>query len=216
MLKETKMNEEAVKHSFTLPFIQFMGFDFTDPQRVQPEYPIKIKTKIYRVDYALMQNSMPLVFIEVKHSTDSLTTHMRQITKYFNSTPSVILLILTNGLEYKFFTDLDIKGEIDNKEFFKCNLNSMTDYHEKTLNQLKEILDYNVLMIPKIKQLAHNNREINTLISLLLTAIENPQKRTVQFILAHKDEIKAFGCLKHPLQKKSIIQQFNEKYEKNM
>ena len=83
---------------------------------------------------------MPLVFIEVKHSTDSLTTHMRQITKYFNSTPSVILLILTNGLEYKFFTDLDIKGEIDNKEFFKCNIKSMTDYHEKTLNQLKEIL----------------------------------------------------------------------------
>ncbi|GAI85133.1 unnamed protein product [marine sediment metagenome] len=53
---------------------------------------------------------IPLFYIECKHWSDELKLHNTQLERYFMST-SAKVAILTNGIVYQFFSDIE-----DNKE----------------------------------------------------------------------------------------------------
>lgn len=64
--------------------------------------------------------------IETKSITDELNNHDIQLKRYFNVTKAKIG-ILTNGIVYKFFTDLEEKNIMDNKPFLVANFLDLTD-----------------------------------------------------------------------------------------
>ncbi|MFO0580409.1 MAG: type I restriction endonuclease [Polyangia bacterium] len=125
--KDHVKGEEATKHALIVPFIQTLGFDTTDPLEVKPEYIAdfarkKANGRYEKVDYLIMVKGEPAIFVEAKSVDAAAEEHDGQLRYYFNSTPSVKLAIVTNGLDYRFFTDLKTPNFMDEVPFLTFNI----------------------------------------------------------------------------------------------
>ncbi|HEY9046834.1 MAG TPA: type I restriction endonuclease [Ohtaekwangia sp.] len=127
--------EEATKTSLTLPFIQILGYDIFNPAEVNPEFVADLGIKKgEKVDYAIMKNGEPILLIECKHHQEKLDPHNSQLFRYFHTTKAKFGL-LTNGLHYRFYTDLVEPNKMDEKPFFEFIL---TDIKEAEIDELKK------------------------------------------------------------------------------
>ncbi|MBK8265294.1 MAG: type I restriction enzyme HsdR N-terminal domain-containing protein [Nannocystis sp.] len=75
-----------------------------------------------KVDYAIRLAGAPVIFVECKAADVELSSHGGQLARYFNSTPSCPVAILTNGVRYQFFTDLEEKNILSARPFFEFNV----------------------------------------------------------------------------------------------
>ena len=118
-LKDITEREEAAKTALVMPFLQVLGYDSFDPRVVVPEYNAHFgKKKAEKVDYAIKRNDEIIMLVEAKAAKDSLDSACaKQLQLYFNALPSVKIAILTNGVVYKFFTDLESENIMDEKPF---------------------------------------------------------------------------------------------------
>jgi len=120
--------EEATKQAIILPILDALGYDIWNPSEVCPEYEadfaIKKSGQKEKVDLAILVGGMPRIFIEIKSIDVNLDGHEGQLARYFNSVPMVKLGILTNGLEWKFFTDIQDVNIMDAQPFNQTNINS--------------------------------------------------------------------------------------------
>jgi len=127
--------EEATKTSLTLPFIQILGYDIFNPAEVNPEFIADIGIKKgEKVDYAIMKNGEPILLIECKHHLEKLDPHNSQLFRYYHTTKAKFGL-LTNGVHYRFYTDLIEANKMDEKPFFEFNL---TEIKEAEVVELKK------------------------------------------------------------------------------
>ena len=81
-----------------------------------------------------MHNNQPLILIEAKSHTENLDIHATQLERYFTVTESRFA-ILTNGIEYRFFTDLEKPNKMDTTPFFVFNILNMKDRDLKELEK---------------------------------------------------------------------------------
>ena len=121
-LKEKINTEESTKHAFVLPFIQLLGYNIFDPTEVVPEFTADIGIKKgEKVDYAIFQNGDPILIIECKNWREDLNIHNSQLFRYFHVSKTRFSL-LTNGIEYRFYTDLEHTNKMDEKPFLEFNI----------------------------------------------------------------------------------------------
>ncbi len=173
--------EEATKQAFIIPFIKSLDYDVYDPTEVVPEYTADVGIKKgEKVDYAIMQNNKPIILIECKWcGTDLDNEHASQLYRYFSVTESRIA-ILTNGVIYRFYTDLEKPNQMDSKPFLELDL-----------------LDIQESLIPELKKLTKSHFDLKELIS---TAAELKYTREIKLILASQlikpsdDFVKFFTC----------------------
>lgn len=121
--------EETTKQALILPLLDVLGFSPYDPLKVRAEHAADlpgIKTG-ERVDYALYSHGDPVMFIEAKPFSAKLTAHGSQIARYFNATPGVKVAILSNGREWRFFTDLRRPNIMDGEPFYKVDFLNLAD-----------------------------------------------------------------------------------------
>lgn len=137
-IKDKLLTEESAKTSLIMPFFQTLGYDVFNPSEFVPEFisDIGIK-KGEKIDYAIMDNDQPIILIEAKSVKDKLTTHGSQLFRYFH-TSSAKFAILTNGIVYQFFTDLDAPNKMDEKPFFTFNLEKVKDSSLSELIKFKK------------------------------------------------------------------------------
>ena len=85
-----------------------LGYDIFNPSEVIPEFTADIGTKKgEKVDYALMQDGNPVVLVECKKLGTKLSSQsVSQLLRYFGVTEARVG-ILTDGIFYRFFSDLD-------------------------------------------------------------------------------------------------------------
>ena len=112
--------EEAAKQAFVLPFLAALGYDVFNPSEVVPEYTQDVGTKKgERVDYAILKDGEPIILIECKASAAELTVeHASQLYRYFAARKTPVA-ILTNGVQYKFYSDLEETNKMDQRPFFE-------------------------------------------------------------------------------------------------
>lgn len=137
--KRTKVHltsEEATKTSLVLPFIQVLGYDIFNPEEVQPEFTADVGLKKgEKVDYAILQDGKPIMLFECKcYGTDLREAHFSQLYRYFAVT-SVRVGVVTNGVDYQFYSDLDSPNKMDSKPFLEFTL---TDINEAVIAELKK------------------------------------------------------------------------------
>ncbi|MFK7077231.1 type I restriction endonuclease [Flavobacterium oreochromis] len=126
-LKDKIETEESTKHAFVLPFINILGYDTFNPTEVVPEFTADIGIKKgEKVDYAIIQDSEPIMIIECKNWKENLSVHGSQLFRYFHVSKTRFAL-LTNGIQYQFFTDLDEKNKMDEKPFFEFDISNLKD-----------------------------------------------------------------------------------------
>jgi hypothetical protein len=134
-LKDNLQTEEATKNALIMPFLQALGYDVFNPLEVVPEYTCDIGTKKgEKIDYAILKDGIPVILIECKHWGKDLTLHDNQLLRYFNVSPAKFGL-LTNGIIYKFYTDLESENKMDEKPFLEINLTDIKEHH---IDELKK------------------------------------------------------------------------------
>lgn len=130
---ENIKTEEATKTGLIMPFLQTLGYDVFNPTQVVPEFTADTGVKKgEKVDYAIFQDEQPILIIECKHHSDKLTLHNTQLLRYFQNT-SAKFAILTNGINYKLFSDLEEQNKMDEKPFYEFDITVLKE------NDFKEI-----------------------------------------------------------------------------
>lgn len=146
-LKSRVTTEEATKTSFVLPFLQMLGYDIFNPLEVVPEYDaVRGIKKGEKVDYCILLNDKPAIIIECKAWTEKLAPHDSQLFRYFHVTESRIGII-TNGIIYRFYSDLVEANKMDEHPFFEIDLLDLKDEHIKELEKFsKEQFDIDKIL----------------------------------------------------------------------
>lgn len=129
--------EEATKNALVLPFIAALGYNIFDPTEVKPELTADVGVKKgEKVDYAILREGKPVILFECKPARADLgDAHKSQLYRYFSVTPARIG-ILTNGVIYEFYSDLDEPNKLDQKPFLVLD---MLDLQASTIAELKRM-----------------------------------------------------------------------------
>ncbi len=137
-IRESLSTEEATKNALVMPFLNMLGYDVFNPLEVVPEYVADSRfKKDEKVDYAIIKDGKPIILIECKKiDNDKLDVkkHAGQLFKYFTASKAKFI-ILTNGIVYKFFSDIDETNVLDKEPFFVFNI---TDFKQAQLETLFE------------------------------------------------------------------------------
>jgi len=163
--KDVVQTEEATKNAMVMPFIQALGYNVFDPLEVTPELVADVGTKKgEKVDYAILQDGKPIMLFECKKCGGDLSiNHASQLFRYFHVTEARFG-VLTNGLTYRFFTDLEQPNKMDEKPFLEFN-----------------ILDFKDQDVEELKKFAKSAFDVET---ILTTANELKYTRSIKNVLA--------------------------------
>lgn len=169
-LKDQVKTEEATKNAFIMPFIQSLGYDVFNPIEVIPEFTADFGIKQgEKVDYAILKDGEPTILIECKCHLGKLELHNSQLFRYFSTTNAKFGL-LTNGIEFRFYTDLVEINKMDQKPFFIFNI---TDIKDAQIDELKKFSKA-YYDIEKISNSASELKYMNEMRQMIATEILDP------------------------------------------
>lgn len=179
---EKILTEEATKAALVTPFIEALGYSVSDPTDVTPEYHADQGTKKgEKVDYALLIDGKPVILIECKHHSTDLKSldqiYYTQLFRYFTATKAKFG-ILTNGILFRFFTDLDERNLMDKNPFFEFDMRDINPLAVEELKKFsKSAIDLNS-MTDTALELKHK-KETKEVIS---NQLNNPDIELVRFV----------------------------------
>ena len=180
MLKDTISTEEATKMSLVVPMFQILGYDVFNPLEFCPEYTADVGIKKgEKVDYAILEEGQPNILIECKSCSEQIDKHSSQLFRYFGTTPAKFG-ILTNGIIYRFYTDLEESNKMDLVPFLEINMLSIKD---SSISELKKFCKDNFDK-DKIFSTAEELKYSSLIKNILSSEFENPSEEFVRFILS--------------------------------
>ena len=173
--------EEATKNAFVMPFISALGYDVFDPAEVVPEFTADVGIKKgEKVDYAIKQDGKVIMLFECKCCNGSLDDcHASQLYRYFSVTEARIA-ILTDGIIYRFYTDIEESNKMDPKPFMEFN---MLDIQEPLVIELKRLTRqaFNLEAILTVAGELKYTREIKRILN---DELITPSEEFVKFLAA--------------------------------
>lgn len=215
-MKDSIQTEEATKTSMIMPFFRLLGYDVFNPLEFVPEYTADVGIKKgEKVDYAIMnEDGEPLILVEAKWCGENLDKHASQLFRYF-ATTSAKFGILTNGVVYRFYTDLEQENKMDEKPFLEFNL-----------------LDIKDNIIPEIKKFQKTSFDLSTIMTsaselkynsqirqLLAKILNEPDDDFVRYFLSRiYDGVKTQKVIDEfrGIVKRSFIQFLNERINERL
>lgn len=208
-LQNSVATEEATKTAIIMPFFQILGYDIFNPEEFTPEFVADVGIKKgEKVDYAIMSEGNPVILIEAKSINEKLENHDSQLFRYFGTT-SAKFAILSNGIIYRFYTDLEEQNKMDSSPFFEFNLLDIKDSSIQELAKFKKTS----FDLEKIFNTASELKYLNKLKNFLNDQWETPTEDFVKFMLSQiyegvktKNTIEKF----EPIIKKAFKQFINE------
>lgn len=177
--RDSVLTEEAAKTAFVLPFIQSLGYDVFNPSEVIPEFTADHGVKKgEKVDYAIKQDDNIVILIECKTLGANLEAkHTGQLFRYFAVTDARFG-VLTDGIRYIFFSDLDKENKMDERPFFEFNL---FDFGEQQVEELKKFtkISFN---LDTIISTASNLKYHKALIAEIKSEFETPSDDLIKLL----------------------------------
>lgn len=171
-MKDNVQTEEATKNALIMPFIQTMGYDVFNPLEVVPEFIADIGIKKgEKVDYAIIKDGHPIILIECKHWSADLDPHNSQLFRYFHTTKAKFG-ILTNGIMFRFYTDLVENNKMDEKPFFEFRVDEMK---EAQVEKLKEFTKAN-FNLDSINNTASELKYMSELRNVIVKEVSDPSE----------------------------------------
>jgi hypothetical protein len=177
--KDHIKTEEATKNAVIMPFIQTLGYDVFNPAEVVPEFVADIGIKKgEKVDYAIMQDGKPVIIIECKCLGEDLELHNTQLFRYYAVVDAKFAL-LTNGIRYQFYADLEKENKMDEKPFLDF---SITEINDAEINELKKF-HKSYFDIVKIIDTAFELKASNEIKAILKNEFKTPTDDFVRFFV---------------------------------
>lgn len=174
------VTEETTKQALILPLLDILGFSPFDPLRVKAEYAADfpgVKAN-ERVDYALFSQGVPVMFIEAKAYAEKLSNHAPQLSRYFNATPEVAVGAITNGREWRFFTDLNNKNVMDVDPFLTVDLSALDDSQMARLYRFR----HNEFQPEALRILAEESVYLNAFTEVIRQSLRQPDADFVRYV----------------------------------
>lgn len=95
-----QMDEQNTRRKLIEPLLELLGWDMLSPE-VELEYSVQMGVGTKKVDYALMLEGTPVVFVEAKGVDSSISdSHRSQLKSYMRQT-GVDWGLLTNGVRFE-------------------------------------------------------------------------------------------------------------------
>lgn len=166
--------EAQTRTSLVEPFLRALGYDTSNPSEVVPEYGANFAVhgskQDNHVDYGILDaDGTPRIVIEVKHHRIQLNNGYKQLASYFVATQAK-LGILTNGLIYRIYTDLDRVNVLDLAPVLEIDLRSAPD---ALLSELK-FLTKDEFDPAMIKSRGKDRRIVNGIKKVLREQLQEP------------------------------------------
>jgi predicted type IV restriction endonuclease len=190
--------EEGTKNALIMPFINALGYNVFDPTEVTPELVADVGTKKgEKVDYAILRDGKPIILFECKSFKTNLgDAHASQLFRYFTVT-AARFAILTNGIVYHFYTDLEESNKMDKAPFLVID---MTDLKEPLVEELKKFTK-SAFDVDKIISTASELKYLNAVKEVIKVQLTTPSEDFVRFFASQV----YVGVLRQ-----SVLQQFGE------
>lgn len=174
--KDQTYTEEGTKNAFVMPFLLALGYDVFNPNEVVPEFISDIGLKKgEKIDYAIFMDGKPTILIECKHWAHNLNLYDGQLLRYFHVSKAKFGL-LTNGIIYRFYSDLVEPNKMDEKPFLEFNISEIKD------NQIEELKKFHksYFDVESIVNTASELKYTNELKQLLQQELNNPTPEFVK------------------------------------
>ena len=138
-LREYITSEEGSKTCLVLPLLGALGYDVFNPKQITAELTADVGVKKgEKVDYAIMGSGKPKLIIECKRLGASLGSGaISQLFRYFTAL-QVKFGVLTDGIIYQFYTDMDTANIMDSTPFFEFNLLAYTQADLEFLDRFRK------------------------------------------------------------------------------
>ena len=179
--KELIQTEEATKMAFIVPFINLLGYDVFNPTEVVPEFVADVGTKQgEKVDYAIFKDDEVVMLIECKKYGEDLSdVHTSQLYRYF-SMVHARFAVLTDGVLYRFYTDLEEPNVMDSKPFLEFD---MLDIQPSLVNELKRFTKP-VFDLEAMLTAASDLKYTKEIKQTMMEQLESPTEDFVRFFLS--------------------------------
>lgn len=178
-IKDNVATEEATKTSLIMPFFAMLGYDVFNPMEFVPEYVTDVGIKKgEKVDYAIMFDGVPTIIVEAKSVTENLSKHGSQLFRYFGVSEAKFA-ILTNGITYQFYTDLEEVNKMDPTPFLEIDI---LDIKQFQIPELKKYIKSN-FNVDEIFSVASDLKYSNKFKNVLADELENPSDEFIKFFL---------------------------------
>lgn len=179
--KNLVLTEEAAKTAFVLPFLQALGYDVFNPLEVIPEFTADHGVKKgEKVDYAISQDGKIIILIECKAvGADLEAKHAGQLYRYFSVTEARFG-VLTDGIRYLFFSDLEKENKMDERPFLEF---SLSQFGESQVEELKKFTK-SAFDLETIISTASNMKYHRGLVTELKKEFESPSEDLVRILTA--------------------------------
>ena len=180
-LKETIATEEDTKTSIIMPFFSMMGYDVFNPMEFSPEFVADVGIKKgEKVDYAILNDGKPVILIECKWIGEQLDRHDSQLFRYFGTTCAKFG-ILTNGILYRFYTDLDEPNKMDDTPFLEINILDLKDAQVAELKKFHK----SVFNVDEILNVASELKYSNEIRQFFAAQLQEPSDEFVRLFLSN-------------------------------
>ncbi|MCY4000287.1 MAG: type I restriction enzyme HsdR N-terminal domain-containing protein [Bacteroidetes bacterium] len=179
--KNKSLSEANTENFFIRPLFEALGYYSSNPETFSSQYHANPRdTKSGWVDIALKKQGHLIIFIEGKKLGESLdnNNYVNQIKHYFNGVLEVKFVILTNGNEYRFYTDLENTNILDNEPFFVFKIN---DADQESIEFLLRF-SYHDFDSSKLKELALRNARRDKIYDFLKEQSISPTPEFISFL----------------------------------
>ncbi|MDR2353151.1 MAG: type I restriction enzyme HsdR N-terminal domain-containing protein [Deltaproteobacteria bacterium] len=189
--REQILTEEATKTALIMPFFAALGFNVFNPLEVVPEITADIgEKKREKIDYALKSGDEYLMLVECKKCTVPLIDkNLSQLFRYFGALRlklNVRLAILTNGIEYNFYSDLENDNVLDQIPFLSFDI---LNIDEQKANELLQFTKTN-FNVETIITAAGEFKRRAAIEKLLESYMTNPSEAFVRCVLKDVASVK--------------------------
>ena len=124
LAEHVRGNEQATKQSLVGPLFTLLGYDLTDPRECLPEYRVDFgpNRSVKPIDWAFFQARETHLLRGGKGGREEARQLRRATCRLFREGPDARLGILTNGIQWRFFTDVVNSNIMDKEPFLKWDV----------------------------------------------------------------------------------------------
>ena len=196
-------SEEATKTALVMPFINHvLGYNVFDPSEVVPEFVADVGTKKgEKVDYAIFSDGEPIMLFECKnYGVDLGREPASQLYRYF-SVAAARFGVLTDGVVYRFYSDIDEQNKMDARPFLEIN---MLDIDAVDVHELKRFTKAS-FDLGQILNTAKDLKYTREVLRLLAAEWDNPSEALVRHFASQ---------VYNGVKTKAVIEQFTRATKK--
>jgi hypothetical protein len=182
--KQGPSAEATTRTALIQPFILALGYDISDPNEVKAEFNLDLEgVGPSKIDYAIFKNNNIKILIECKScNTDISKATYKKLKTYFAFTDAKFG-ILTNGIKYRFFSDLDNPGKMDDVPFIELDMMNVKDSIVAVIKNFSNPMDEE-----KASKIADEQKCKGEIRTILEREFNKPSKEFVLFFASQIHE----------------------------